>query len=53
MFIVLLGDGSISVGIFYEVLNELGDRKYFMIMILNDNEMSISMFIGVLFKVFS
>lgn len=53
MPIALLGDGSISAGIFYEALNELGDRKYPMIMILNDNEMSISTPIGALSKALS
>ncbi len=51
--IALLGDGSISAGLFYEALNELGDRKYPMIIILNDNEMSISTPIGALSKALS
>lgn len=46
--IVLIGDGSMSAGMAYEALNELGDRKYPCVIILNDNEMSISKPIGAL-----
>ncbi len=48
MPIVLIGDGSMSAGLVYEALNELGDKKYPMIIILNDNEMSISSPIGAI-----
>lgn len=37
----------------YEALNELGDRKYPCVIILNDNEMSISKPIGALSKYLS
>ncbi|WP_258456765.1 1-deoxy-D-xylulose-5-phosphate synthase [Helicobacter sp. 10-6591] len=46
--IVLIGDGSMSAGLVYEALNELGARKYPVIIILNDNEMSISKPIGAI-----
>ena len=48
--IAMIGDGSMSAGLVYEALNELGDRKYPMIIILNDNEMSISKPIGAISK---
>lgn len=53
MPIALIGDGSMSSGLVYEALNELGDRKYPMIIILNDNEMSISKPIGALSRYLS
>ena len=46
--IALIGDGSMSAGLVYEALNELGERKYPMIIILNDNEMSIAKPIGAI-----
>lgn len=48
MPIVMIGDGSMSAGLVYEALNELGDKKYPMVIILNDNEMSISKPIGAI-----
>ncbi|AQW85052.1 1-deoxy-D-xylulose-5-phosphate synthase [Campylobacter pinnipediorum] len=51
--IALIGDGSMSAGMAYEALNELGDRKYPCVIILNDNEMSISRPIGALSKYLS
>lgn len=51
--IVLIGDGALSAGMAYEALNELGDRKYPCVIILNDNEMSISKPIGALSKYLS
>ena len=48
--IVMIGDGSLSNGMVYEALNELGDRKYPVVIILNDNEMSISKPIGAISK---
>jgi 1-deoxy-D-xylulose-5-phosphate synthase len=51
--VVLIGDGAMSAGIAYEALNELGDRKYPVIIILNDNEMSISKPIGAISKYLS
>lgn len=51
--ISLIGDGSMSAGMAYEAMNELGDRKYPCVIILNDNEMSISKPIGALSKYLS
>ncbi len=51
--IALIGDGSMSAGMVYEALNELGDRKYPVIIILNDNEMSISKPIGAISRILS
>lgn len=51
--IALIGDGSMSAGMAYEALNELGDRKYPVVIILNDNEMSISKPIGAISKYLS
>lgn len=46
--VVMIGDGSMSAGLVYEALNELGARKYPMVIILNDNEMSIAKPIGAI-----
>ena len=51
--VAVIGDGSMSAGEAYEALNELGDRKYPCVVILNDNEMSISTPIGALSKYLS
>lgn len=51
--VAVIGDGSLSGGMAYEALNELGDRKYPCVIILNDNEMSISKPIGALSKYLS
>lgn len=51
--VVLIGDGSMTAGMVYEALNELGDRKYPMVIILNDNEMSIAKPIGAISRVLS
>jgi len=51
--VVLIGDGSITAGMVYEALNELGDRKYPMVIILNDNEMSIAKPIGAMSRMLS
>lgn len=51
--VVLIGDGAMSSGLVYEALNELGERKYPMIIILNDNEMSISKPIGAISRYLS
>ncbi len=44
--IALIGDGSMTAGMVYEAMNELGHAKYPTIIILNDNEMSIAKPIG-------
>jgi len=51
--VAFIGDGSMSAGMVYEALNELGDRKYPVVIILNDNEMSIAKPIGALSKLLS
>ncbi len=48
--VVMIGDGSMTAGMVYEALNELGDRKYPMVIVLNDNEMSIAKPIGAISK---
>jgi len=48
--IVMIGDGSMTAGIAYEALNELGFLKLPVIIILNDNEMSIAKPIGAVSK---
>jgi 1-deoxy-D-xylulose-5-phosphate synthase len=48
--IVMIGDGSMTAGMVYEALNELGDLKLPVIIILNDNEMSIAKPIGAMSK---
>lgn len=44
--ISLIGDGALTGGMVYEALNDVGDNKTNMIIILNDNEMSISNNVG-------
>lgn len=51
--IAFIGDGSMSAGMVYEALNELGDKKYHVVIILNDNEMSIAKPIGAISKYLS
>ncbi len=51
--VALIGDGSLSAGMAYEALNELGDRRYPVVIILNDNKMSISKPIGAISKFLS
>lgn len=51
--VAMIGDGSMSAGMVYEALNELGDKKYPVVIILNDNEMSIAKPIGAISKYLS
>ncbi|MEA2090903.1 MAG: 1-deoxy-D-xylulose-5-phosphate synthase [Campylobacterota bacterium] len=51
--LIMIGDGSMTAGMVYEALNELGDREYPMVIILNDNEMSIAKPIGALSRMLS
>jgi 1-deoxy-D-xylulose-5-phosphate synthase len=51
--VVMIGDGSMSAGMVYEALNELGDRKYPVVIVLNDNEMSIAKPIGAISRILS
>ena len=46
--IAVIGDGAISAGMAFEGLNWTGDRRKNMVIILNDNEMSISPNVGAL-----
>jgi len=46
--IAVIGDGSMTAGMAYEALNWAGDRDKDLIIILNDNEMSISPNVGAL-----
>ena len=51
--VVMIGDGSMSAGMVYEALNELGDLKLPVVIVLNDNEMSIAKPIGAISKYLS
>ncbi len=46
--ISVIGDGSLTAGLAYEGLNQAGDLKRKLIVILNDNDMSISANVGAL-----
>ncbi len=46
--IAVIGDGSMTAGLAYEGMNQAGDSKRDLIVILNDNEMSISANVGAL-----
>ena len=46
--IAVIGDGSMTTGMAFEGLNWAGDRKKNMIIVLNDNEMSISSNVGAM-----
>lgn len=46
--VAVIGDGSMTTGMAFEGLNWSGDRKKDMIIVLNDNEMSISPNVGAL-----
>ena len=46
--IALVGDGAMTGGMCYEALNDAGNTKTQMIVILNDNEMSIARNVGAL-----
>ena len=55
--VAVIGDGAISAGMAYEAMNNAGSSKAKMIVILNDNEMSIAKPVGAmstyLAKIFS
>ena len=46
--IAVIGDGSMTGGLAYEGLNQAGDLRKDLIVVLNDNEMSIARNVGVL-----
>ena len=48
--IAVIGDGAMTAGMAYEALNHAGDLDANLIVILNDNEMSISPNVGALRK---
>jgi 1-deoxy-D-xylulose-5-phosphate synthase len=51
--VCVIGDSSIPNGMAFEALNDLGQRKTDILVVLNDNEMSISRPVGALSKYFS
>ncbi len=51
--IAVIGDGALTGGLAYEAINDLGHSKTKMIVILNDNEMSIDRNVGGLSKYLS
>jgi len=46
--VVVIGDGSLTAGVAYEGLNQAGDIHKDLIVILNDNDMSIARNVGAL-----
>ena len=48
--IAVIGDGAISAGMAYEAMNNAGISKTKMIVVLNDNDMSISKPVGAMTK---
>ncbi len=51
--VAIIGDGSLTAGLAFEGLNQAGDLGKDMIVILNDNDMSISPNVGALSAFFS
>ena len=51
--VAVIGDGSLTAGIAFEALNQAGHLKKNLLVILNDNEMSISPNVGALSSFFS
>ena len=49
----VIGDGSLTGGLAYEALNHIGNVKKKLIVILNDNEMSISPNVGFISSLFT
>ena len=48
--IAVIGDGALTAGMAFEALNNAGDQKADLLVILNDNDMSISPNVGALNK---
>ncbi len=46
--VAVIGDGAMTAGMAFEALNHAGDRKANLLVILNDNDMSISGNVGAL-----
>ena len=51
--VAVIGDGSMSGGLAFEGLNNLGSSSTAMTVVLNDNEMSISRNVGALSRYFN
>lgn len=51
--VAVIGDGSMTAGLAYEGLNQAGDLGRDLVVVLNDNEMSISRNVGALSQFFS
>ncbi|MDG5468239.1 1-deoxy-D-xylulose-5-phosphate synthase [Deltaproteobacteria bacterium IMCC39524] len=51
--VAVIGDGSLTAGMAFEALNQAGHLKKNLLVILNDNEMSISPNVGALSSFFS
>jgi 1-deoxy-D-xylulose-5-phosphate synthase len=51
--VAVIGDGAITAGMAFEALNHAGEVKPDMLVILNDNEMSISENVGALNRYFA
>ena len=48
--VAVVGDGALTAGMAWEAINNLGGKPYPLIIILNDNEMSISPNVGMVNK---
>ena len=51
--IAVIGDGAITAGMAFEAMNHAGDIKPDLLMVLNDNDMSISSNVGALSNYFA
>ncbi|MBT8419645.1 MAG: 1-deoxy-D-xylulose-5-phosphate synthase, partial [Gammaproteobacteria bacterium] len=51
--VAIIGDGALTAGMAFEALNHAGELHTNLLVVLNDNEMSISRNIGYFAKVFS
>ena len=51
--VAVIGDGGMTGGVAYEALNAAGDMKKDLIVVLNDNQMSISPTVGAFSKYFN
>lgn len=51
--VAVVGDASISAGMAFEAINNIGHHKRSLVAILNDNEMSISKNVGALSRYFN
>jgi 1-deoxy-D-xylulose-5-phosphate synthase len=51
--VAVIGDGSMTAGLAFEALNNVGNKRTDITIILNDNEMSISRNVGALSKHFN